>query len=133
MCPRSSVPVRLVGGFVILMVVVASLVSASMLSLATDPARPQAQPVPVPTPAAPQSAASVPAVIAQRPAPVPAPAPPGGSAPPRGEVSQATVLVLLGLPVLATALVTLRSWAGLSAVTTVLGPGRVVTACQECG
>jgi hypothetical protein len=106
---RYSVRGRLIGGFVVLTMVTASLVLATMVSTAASPASHQVQPVPVPTP-------------------------PDSLVPPQSQASQAPDLSLLGLPVLvAIGLAALRLWVSLPAERKALGLRRTATACQECG
>lgn len=132
---RRSVRGRLVGGFVVLTMVAASLVLATMVSMAASPENHQVQPVPVPTPPPMQLAATeAPATVSQRPAPVPVPTPPDSLVPPQSQASQVPGLSLLGLPVLvAVGLAALRLWVGLPAERKALGLRRTATACQECG
>jgi hypothetical protein len=132
---RDSVRGRLVGGFVVLTMVAASLVLATVVSMAAPPEDPQVQPVPVPTPSPVQpGAVAAPATAFQRPAPVPAPTPPGSPVLSQGQASQAPAISLLGLPVLvAVGLAALRLWVGIPAERKALGLRRTATACQECG
>jgi hypothetical protein len=132
---RRSVRGRLVGDFVVLVLVVASLVLATMVSTPVSPNYPQVRPVPVPTPPPAQPVeARVPATVAQRPAPAPVPMPPGNSVSPRGQASQASALALFELPALAAAgLVAFRLWVGLPAERKASAARRATTACQECG
>jgi hypothetical protein len=132
---RYSVRGRLIGGFVVLTMVTASLVLATMVSTAASPASHQVQPVPVPTPRPVQLAATeAPATFPLRPTPVPVPTPPDSLVPPQSQASQAPDLSLLGLPVLvAIGLPALRLWVSLPAERKALGLRRTATACQECG
>jgi hypothetical protein len=132
---RHSVRVRLVGGLVVLTMVAASLVLATMVSTAASPASLQVQPVSVPTPPPVQPlAVEAPATVSLRPAPVPVPTPLGSPVLSQGQASQAPALSLLGLVVLvAIGLAALRLWIGLPAERKALGLHRAVTAYQECG
>jgi hypothetical protein len=66
---RHSIRGRLVGGFLVLTMVAASLVLVTMVSMVASPEDPQVQPVPVLTPPPVQLAATeTPATISQRPA-----------------------------------------------------------------
>jgi hypothetical protein len=132
---RHSVRGRLVGGFVVLTMVAASLVLATLVSMAASPEDPHVQPVPVPTPPAAQPlAVEAPATAFQRPAPVLVPTPPDSPVPSQSQASQAPALPLLGLPVLiAVGQAALRLWVGLPAERKAFGFRRTATACQECG
>ena len=128
----------LVGGFVVLTMIVASLVLRNMVSVAASPEDSWVQPVPVPTP---------PAVHAAKPAdadtggqalafsqlePAPVPTPPDGPASPRGQASQATALLLLGLSAFASfCLFLLCLGSGLPADNMVSAVRQAPTACQE--
>lgn len=133
---RRSVRGRLVGGFVVLAMVVASLVLATMISVAASPEEPWVQPLPAPPPVpvearAQQVVSAVPALVSQRPAPVPMP--PGIPASPQKRANQALAVPLLGLSTcLALGLVALRWRVGLPAGRAAFGSGRAAAACQEC-
>ena len=132
---RSSVRVRLVGGFVVLMFVGVFLGLASILPVAPSSASSWVEPMPVPTPPpAEPRASSVDPAVAQRPAPVPVPTPPASPPSPQGQANEASTLALFALPVLAAgglAVFWLRL--DLPAERTAYGARRVTTACQECG
>jgi hypothetical protein len=132
---KHSVRGRLVGGFVVLTMVAASLVLATVVSMAASPENHQVQPVPVPTPPPVQPVAvEAPATASQRPVPMPVPTPPDSPVPSQGQASQAPALSPLGLPVLvAVGLAALRLWVGLPAERKAFGSRRTATACQECG
>lgn len=131
---KRSVRGRLVGGFVVLAMVVASLVLATMSSVAASREVPQVQPLPVPAPPVQQAVSTAPALVSERPAPVPVPMPPGIPASPQNRANQALAVPLLGLSTsLALGLVGLRLGAGLPARRAAFGSGRAAAACQECG
>ena len=130
-----SVRGNLVGGFIVLAMVVASLVLVDMVSMAGSQQFPLVQPVPVPTPPPVQpTEASSPAIVAAHPAPMPVPTPSNGGPAPDGQAGTVPVLFWLTLPALAvTGLAAVQRQSGGSAEAASLRPRATATPCQECG
>lgn len=131
---RGSVYGWLVAGLVVLMAMIVSLTLMSVVSM-VDLRDPQFQPVPVPTPPLAKLAGPrMPAAIAQRPAPVPIPTPADSRAMSQGRGIQASAPVLLGLPALVgVAMAALRFRTDLPLEREALASHRADTPCREYG
>ena len=131
---------RLVGGFVVLAIVGAFLVVASVVSMDASPTDFKVQPAPVPTPPTVRAIADeeVAGMVARAPAtvapsPKPVPTPPDSPLAPQGQTNWATVALILGLSAFATlGLFLLRLAVSMPAGSTVPGMHQAPTACQEC-